>query len=219
MSEPSRRVVLATSLAALAGCLERGGGERATPESGSQSSPSPTPTPAEVSRPVAEQFDCAGASRPDPDIEAGVEVEYEDSDGDTRTYVSVGSTEYPDPPDWGPDETPDADAVETYVREHEEAFLWNRQAARYEEGLWEFHVDFQDVEVRDRRESVTFVRLGTVVTASFIDGRDPLAGHWFVEAEYAIDATGAARSELDPHENGDADPPDPLADGRLVACF
>ena len=216
MPEPSRRVVLATSLAALAGCLERGGGERTT--SGSDSQLSPTPTPAEKSRSVAEQFDCAGARRPDPDVEAGIEVEYEDSDGDTHTYVSVGSTEYPDPPGWDSDETPDAQALEVYVREHEEAFLWNRQATRYEEGLWEFHVEFEDIEV-DRRGSVAFVRLGTAVTASFLDERgDPLAGHWYVEAGYAVDSTGVARSELDPHDD-DPELPDPLMDGRLVACF
>ena len=210
-SPRSRRALIAqcsVSLSALAaGCL--GGG------SGLSDAGTSTDATTADGRSIAESFDCENASRPAPDVAAGVEREFT-VDGETRTETSVGSTDYPSPPD-----TSDGDAVVAYAAAHEEAYRRNDLAADNGEDLVGFGFSSHGSELVDRRGGVAFVRVEYAYYANVVREYGLVhADSPIYAATYAVSGWGVARAvggrTADP--DGGLDP-HPVEDGSLVACF
>ena len=157
---------------------------------------------------IAEQFDCAAADRPEPDVEAGVEHEIERENGETVTYESVGSTTYPEPPD-----SRDTEAIGEFLRAYETAYHRNYFAEIYGEELVRYGIEFDDTEFIDGKDPISIVVLSSEVTMETLD----VAGHSPVWAAYAIDETGLVRRDhLDSDER---DQPEVLTEGQLHSCY
>lgn len=183
-------------ISGLAGCL-----------SSSEPEPTSESTPAEESS-IAEQFDCAAAGRPEPDVAAGVELEIERENGETVTYESVGSTDYPEPPNSG-----EKEIVGEFLREYETAYHRNYFAEIYGEEFVRYGIEFDETEFVDGKDHLSIAVLSSEVTMETLD----VAGHWPVWAAYAIDGTGLVRRDhLGPDER---DQPEVLTEGQLHSCF
>lgn len=169
--------------------------------------PTSESTPTEASS-IVEQFDCAAAGRPEPDVEAGVEHELERENGETVTYESVGSTMYPEPPG-----SSDTEAIGEFLRAYETAYHRNYFAEIYGEELVRYGIEFDETEFIDGNDHISIVVLSSQVTMETLD----VAGHSPVSAAYAIDETGLVRRDhLDPDER---DQPEVLTEGQLHICF
>lgn len=198
MALPRRTVLggIGAGLSGFAGCA-------------SSTEPDPTSgeTPAEESS-VAERFDCAAADRPEPDVEAGVEHEIERENGETVTYESVGSTEYPEPPD-----SRNNEVIGEFLRAYETAYHRNYAAEIYGEELVRYSIEFDGTEFIDVTDHLSVAVLSSEVTIETLD----VAGHWPVSAAYAIDETGLVRRDyLGPDER---EQPEVLSGGQLHSCF
>lgn len=220
MEPPTRRALLATGIGvAIPGCFRsEPADERDSPTSErtiDRRASATSRSTDERERSISERYDCRDANRPEPDVEAGIEHEYED-DGETLVYESVGSAKYPDPPDSTAEE-----AIESFVREHEAAFLQNESVEKLGDELTSFHVEFEVVEIVERRDGIVVVRVEANVTEEEISG-GPSAGHWTTESVYAVDETGVVRVEVDDVPVVTATPPatpDPMEYGDLLVCF
>ena len=165
---------------------------------------------------LADSLDCEDADRPDPDVPAGVEREIT-VDGETRTETSVGSVDYPSPPD-----ASDDDAVVGYAAAHEEAYRRNGLAADNGEDLVGFGFSVHDRGFVGRRNGVAFASVEYVYYANTVEDYANIvhADSPIYVATYAVSDWGVSRAvggrtadvdgDLDPH---------PVADGTLVACF
>ena len=197
---PSRReCLIAGASVALAGCITAPPDRTQEPE------------------PIVDQFDCEEADRPEPDIEAGVEHEIEREDGSTDVYTSVGSADYPEPP-----ESLDEAHVETFLREHEAAYLRNNRAETWEEGLIEFSTYFDEIRFLDRWERIEIVVLHVDTDEKMFHPwqgvESMVVGHTPQTVAYALDETGLVRLGRILYEDRE-DPPSVLEEGDLVACF
>lgn len=157
---------------------------------------------------IADRFDCADAERPEPDVEAGAEITVETETGETKRYETVGSTQFPHPP-----ESLDADAVVRFLKEYEATYRQNYLADVHGEELIEFDIEFDDVRSLDREGDVQRFLLvsESVIRTVELAGHDPRA------VAYGIDSSGLVR--LDRVEPDDRDDPEILEDGTLTACF
>lgn len=144
-SPRSRRALIAlrsVSLSALAAGRLGGG-------SGLSDAGTSTDATTANGRSIAEPFDCENASRPAPDVAAGVEREFT-VDGEART------------------ETSDGDAVVACAAAHEEAHRRNDLAADEGEDLVGFGFSSHGSEPGDRRGGVAFVRVGYAYYANVV---------------------------------------------------
>lgn len=215
MVSRSRRALIVAGLALpVAGCTfgysERGDAE------GTRGSDGGT-----TDRPIAAQFECAEAVRPEPDVERGVEHEFRHDDGDPVVYENVGSAEYPAPP-----ESMEESAVRDFVEDHEVALRRNALVARYGDRLTSFDAKLDRLGIVDDHGAITTVRVDLFVSDETItDDGEPVVGHGEVAAAYAVDASGAVRADVDPLVALDAGAsiaeatPDPIETGELVVCF
>lgn len=171
----------------------------------------------ENERPISEQFDCADAIRPEPDVPAGVEQEVT-IDDETTVHESVGSTDYPTPPPEFDDD------VRGFLEEHERAYQRNEAAEKYGERLVELEVMMEGVELFDEDDEIVTVRLDFAVHFVVVDDGGLVTTEPAGEAAvYAVDDTGFVRTEADYREMLDGsireETPDPLEEGTIVGCF
>jgi len=207
----SRRALISqcgASLTALAaGCLDASSRTDADTRTS-------TETTTSDARSLADVFDCQNASRPDPDVPAGVEREVT-AGGETRTETSVGSADYPSPPD-----ASDDDAVVDFAAAHEEVYRRNALVADNGEDLVGFGVSVHDRGLVERRHGIAFVRVEYVYYANVVrdDGLvhadSPIYAATYAVSDWgvarAVRGTADAEGPLDPH---------PIEDGSLAACF
>lgn len=173
--------------------------------------------------PLIERFDCPSASRPDCDVPAGEEFEWE-HDGETRVLTSAGSADYPEPPDeFG------STAVRSFVEAHELAYAQNEYVCRQRrpETVVGFSAGTSSSGVLtfDWYEDVHVVRVDYACSAnhyseeyglSVADGA-PTAAVYAVDETAAVRTTGQGRELLDEPVNEAT--PDPVTEGDLVVCF
>lgn len=157
---------------------------------------------------LTDQFDCTSPTRPQPDVEADVEVTTEGDDGKTLTFESVGSTAYPEPPERLEHET-----VVDFLKEHEAAFRRNELVENYGEDLIHFAIDFDEVYSPQNRGNIQRFALSYDEVFETVD----LAGHGPVNVAYAIDESGLVR--LDRVTTQALDDTNIWEEGELVTCF
>lgn len=170
---------------------------------------------------LSERFECARRSRPECDLEAGIEIERE-IDGETETVESPDPKPYPDPP-----VTFDPDGVVEFVREHERAYARNDALCSRErsERIVDYRVEFDDVRRFDWYDEIHVVRVRYAETPSDVDeeGEPWATADGYGGAVYAVDETAAVRTGLSLGPSGsvpgEAETPDPLETGTLVDCF
>lgn len=167
---------------------------------------------------VAERFDCESASRPMPDVPAGVEHEIE-SDGETTVYESVGSVAYPSPPTSLDDET-----ARSFVAEYERAYQQNEYAERHGTDVVELDVMVESVETFDFHDDIRTVRVDFAVHFVVVsDGGVVMTEPAGEAAVYGLDSSGLVRAETAYRGNVDGSvreaTPDPIQDGTLLVCF
>ncbi|MCU4924522.1 hypothetical protein OB905_00790 [Halobacteria archaeon AArc-dxtr1] len=169
---------------------------------------------------IADRFDCASASRPEPT--GDVCKRFVVSDG--GEYESHGIEPYPDPPAEFTDAT-----LTTFVHDYEQARFANGQVTASKEqfvggGL---SVDEDDTRILDLYPDITSIRIqySTTVTRFEYDSHNLSEGHGPGAAVYGIDETGVVRTSTDPvhsDELDDLDPedvPDPVDEGTLLECL
>lgn len=193
------------------GSTEDGTGD---PPETDDSTDGPNDDPAD--RRLESAFDCADASRPTPDVEAGVEHEFESGD-EVHTVESIGGVGYPEPP-----EASDDRALLEYVESHETAYRQNALATTYGTRLVGFGPGDSDRRLVKRRDGTAFVRIEYFYSASTYD-EDVSEVEALDSAEtvatYAVSEWGVARAEATGVDAGTGLDPHPIADGELVACF
>lgn len=212
MNCPSRRDLLRVSGVgfgtALAGCNQFRTDSQ--PSDGDETEPGDVPS-------IADRFKCENASRPEPDAESGVEREWESGDGQTSTTETVGSANYPSPPD----DFADHYAVREYVTSHEGAYMQNQEVARIGERLFSFGVSTLRPTVEEADGGILIVRFivdWDLEMMSESNGQwGPLAASGAGDVAYAVDESGMVR--LFTQYTDDEEPPDPLTEGELLACF
>ena len=200
-----------TLAVSLGGCLSDDGLTTSSTDARGETTADPSPT-------IDEQFDCESASRPTPDVSAGVEDEIE-MGGETSIYESVGSTDYPAPP------APlDLETVQPFVADFERAYQQNEYAERHGEDLVELDVMIEAVESFDFHDAIRTVRVDFAVHFVVVsDGGVVMTEPAGEAAVYGVDPTGLVRAVTAYRENIE-DPvrdatPDPLQDGTLLVCF
>lgn len=229
-----RRVLagIATVTATLAGCV--------TGPDGSDDDPDDVRDDQGDGRDDDRNDDSTGESGEEPDDEAVVDhftgeptrpncekgsetVEVEHDDG-TREYETAATVLYPD----APTSFAEDDVVE-FVEEFERAYvrgdvLCGRSGSGH---VLAITYDVETSETFDWHADVTTVfllRAGDATWGLSDDGAEWVADIAYGGVVYAVDGTGVARAEFDgagtlDRDEFEADAPDPLEDGKLVASF
>lgn len=139
--------------------------------------------------------DCETAERPDPD-------------GPERDEI-VSPIEYPN----RPDELTE-NALKTYVKDYERAYVRNELVDRHGEQLVRFEFSPGRTEIVEAGESYVLEVLYDYSDVIRVEGREAVGDAWNVGAGYAITPNGVRRTV-----DGSGDPPDPRTDGTWIERF
>lgn len=165
--------------------------------------------------------------RPKCEVEStAIEV---DVGGETREFETAATVPYPDPPEASAESASvDEAAIVDYVPAFEETYLTHEILCDRTGSGHILSVDYRTdrIEAFDRHGGgrLVYLRYAGGATAGVDDGGMWQADIGFSAVLYAVDATGAARVELDdPRERSRSeirsDLPDPVEVGDLVAVF